>query len=94
MNVPELLESASLLVLDEGAAENAITVLDIWDYLVRDEWEIALSLLEDLGDGRSIPLDLWGKLAEAAERLRMERSAGLVPHGRCLEIRHGVIRHS
>ncbi|MGF1238317.1 hypothetical protein ACQSME_13790 [Streptomyces sp. 2-6] len=91
MNVPELLESASLLVSDEGAAENAITVSDIWDHLVRDEWEIALSLPEDLGDDRSIPLDSWGKLAEAAERLRMERSAAWC-HWRCLEIRHGVIR--
>lgn len=75
MDVPELLESASLLVPEETATENDITVRDIWDYLVHDEWEIALGLLEELGDGRSLPLAFWEKLADAADQLRLERSA-------------------
>ena len=91
MDVPELLESASLLVPEETATENDITVRDIWDYLVHDEWEIALGLLEELGDGRSLPLEFWEKLAEAAEQLRLERSAAWC-HWRCSEIRNGVIR--
>ncbi|MFG2629179.1 hypothetical protein [Streptomyces sp. NPDC048473] len=91
MDVPELLESASLLVPEETATENDITVRDIWDYLVHDEWEIALGLLEELGDGRSLPLAFWEKLADAAEQLRLERSAAWC-HWRCSEIRHGVIR--
>ncbi|MFI5924124.1 hypothetical protein ACIA8M_37100 [Streptomyces anulatus] len=91
MDVPDLLESASLLVPAETATENDITVQDIWDYLAHDEWEIALGLLEELGDGRSIPPALWEKLAEAAEQLRMERSAAWC-HWRCAEIRNGVIR--
>ena len=74
MDVPELLESASLLVPEETATENDITVRDIWDYLVHDEWEIALGLLEELGDCRSLPLAFWEKLADAAEQLRLERS--------------------
>ncbi|CAM5347116.1 hypothetical protein SHIRM173S_00634 [Streptomyces hirsutus] len=49
MDVPELLEAASLLVPEETATENDITVRDIWDYLVHDEWEIALDLLEESG---------------------------------------------
>lgn len=91
MDVPELLESASLLVPEETATENDITVRDIWDYLVHDEWEIALGLLEELGDGRSLPLAFWEKLADAAEQLRLKRSA-VWCHWRCSEIRHGVIR--
>ncbi|SCK45075.1 hypothetical protein B046DRAFT_04498 [Streptomyces sp. LamerLS-316] len=49
MDVPELLASASLLVPEETATENDITVRDIWDYLVHDEWEIALGLLRSSG---------------------------------------------
>lgn len=91
MDVPELLESASLLVPEETATENDITVRDIWDYLAHAEWEIALGLLEELGDGRSIPLVFLEKLAEAAEQLQLERSAAWC-HWRCAEIRNGVIR--
>ncbi|MFF8446859.1 hypothetical protein ACF06Q_04080 [Streptomyces leeuwenhoekii] len=91
MDVPELLESASLLVPEETATENDITVQDIWDYLAHDEWEIALDLLEEFGDGRSLPLAFWEKLAEAAEQLHLERSAAWC-HRRCSEIRNGVIR--
>jgi len=91
MDVPELLESASLLVPEDTATENDITVRDIWDYLVHDEWELALSLLEELGDGHPLPLASWEKLAEAAEHLRLERSAAWC-RWRCSEIRNGVIR--
>ncbi len=91
MDVPELLESASLLVPEDAATENDITVGDIWDYLVHDEWEIALGLLEELGDVPSLPLEFWEKLAEAAEQLRLERSAAWC-HWRCYEIRNGMIR--
>ncbi|MEU6957034.1 hypothetical protein [Streptomyces sp. NPDC045714] len=91
MDVPELLESASLLVPEETATENDITVRDIWDYLVHDEWEIALGLLEELGDGHPLPLTFWEKLAGAADQLRLERSSAWC-HWRCSEIRNGVIR--
>ncbi|MFC5675172.1 hypothetical protein [Streptomyces incanus] len=91
MDVTELLESASLLVPEELATENDITVRDVWDYLAHDEWQIALSLLEELGDGRTLPLTFWEQLAEAAGQLRLERSATWC-HWRCSEIRNGMIR--
>lgn len=50
MDVPKLMEAASLLVAEETATENDITVNDVWEYLTRDEWEVALGLLEELGD--------------------------------------------
>ena len=64
MDVPELLESASLLVPEETATENDVTVRDVWDHLVHDEWEIALGLLEEFGDDRPLPLAFWEKLAD------------------------------
>lgn len=91
MDVPELLVSASLLVPEEAATENDITVRDIWDHLVHDEWEIALGLLEELRQGPPLPLAFWEELADAAEQFRLERSAAWC-HWRCSEIRNGVIR--
>ncbi|MFF7155800.1 hypothetical protein [Streptomyces sp. NPDC008139] len=91
MDVPELLEAAFLLVPEETATENDITVRDIWDYLVHDEWEIALGLLEEFGDAGSLPLAFWERLAEAADQPQLERSAAWC-HWRCSELRNGVIR--
>ncbi|CAL9485349.1 hypothetical protein SUDANB70_03127 [Streptomyces sp. enrichment culture] len=86
-----MLESASLLVPEEAATANDLTVRDVWDHLVHDEWEIALGLLQELGDVRSLPLSFWEALAEAADRLLLKRSASWC-HWRCSEFRHGVIR--
>ncbi|MFR9757443.1 hypothetical protein [Streptomyces sp. TR06-5] len=90
MDVPGLLEAASLLP-EAVAAENDVTVNDVWEYLVHDEWEVALGLLEELGDDRPLPLSFWETLADAAEQLRLERSTAWC-RWRCTEIRHGVIR--
>ncbi|MFF9555113.1 hypothetical protein ACF1DY_04700 [Streptomyces albus] len=91
MDVTELLESASLLVPEESATENDLTVRDVRDHLVRDEWQTALNLLEELGDGRPLPLSFWEQLAEAAEQLRLERSAAWC-RWRSSEIRNGTVR--
>ncbi|MDT0267266.1 hypothetical protein RM844_13320 [Streptomyces sp. DSM 44915] len=91
MDVPQLLEAASLLVPEEIATENDITVSDVWEYLIHDEWEVALSLLEELGDDHPLPHGFWDALAGAAEAMRLERSAAWC-HWRGYETRHGVIR--
>ncbi|KIZ14945.1 hypothetical protein [Streptomyces natalensis] len=91
MDVPKLLEAAALLVPEESATGNDITVNDVWEYLVQDEWEVALDVLEDLGDIPPLPLGFWQALAAAAERLRLERSAAWC-RWRCNETRHGIIR--
>ncbi|NEC64252.1 hypothetical protein [Streptomyces sp. SID9727] len=91
MDVSEVLEAASLLVPEETATENDITVREVWDYLDHDECEMALVLLEELGDARSLPVAFWEQLAEAAEELQLERSARWCDW-RCSEIRNGVIR--
>jgi hypothetical protein len=91
MDVPKLLEAASLLVPEEIATENDITVNDVWEYLTRDEWEVAFGLLEELGDVRPLPLSFWESLATAAEQMQLEKSAAWC-HWRCYETRNGIIR--
>lgn len=48
-----------LLVPEAVAADNDVSVRDVWDYLAHDEWQIALTLLEELGDGQPLPLTFW-----------------------------------
>ncbi|WP_127469398.1 hypothetical protein [Streptomyces sp. B27] len=91
MDVPKLLEAASLLVPEKIATENDITVSDVWEYLAHDEWEVALDLLEELGDVRPLPLSFWEALASAAEQMRLEKSAAWC-HWRGFETRHGTLR--
>ncbi|MFE9425463.1 hypothetical protein ACFYNO_21135 [Kitasatospora sp. NPDC006697] len=91
MDVPKLLEAAFLLVPEEIATENDITVNDVWEYLTQDEWEAALGLLEELGDVQPPPLGFWEILATAAEQMRLEKSAAWC-HWRCGETRNGIIR--
>ncbi|MFG2888248.1 hypothetical protein [Streptomyces sp. NPDC048248] len=91
MDVPELLEAASLLVPEESATENDITVSDVWEYLTQDEWEVALGLLEELGDVEPLPLSFWENLATAAGQMQLKKSAAWC-RWRCYEARCGVIR--
>ncbi|MFJ3659318.1 hypothetical protein ACIPPM_02485 [Streptomyces sp. NPDC090119] len=91
MDVPKLLEAATLLVPEEIATENDITVRDVWEYLREDEWDTALALLEELGDIEPLPLSFWETLTTAAEQLRLTRSAAWC-RWRSYETRHGVIR--
>ncbi|MFF7987773.1 hypothetical protein ACFZDK_53595 [Streptomyces sp. NPDC007901] len=91
MDVPKLLEAASLLVPEEIATENDITVNDVWEYLTHDEWEVALGLLEELGDVHPLQLSFWETLATAAEQMQLEKSAAWC-RWRCYEARNGVIR--
>lgn len=91
MDVPKLPEAASLPVPGESATENDITVADVWEYLTHDEWEVALDLLEELGDVRPLPLRSREIQATAAEQMRLETSAAWC-HWRCYETRNGTIR--
>ncbi|HET6856998.1 MAG TPA: hypothetical protein VFH94_07880 [Streptomyces sp.] len=91
MDVPKLLEAASLLVPEKIATENDITVNDVWDYLTQDEWEAALGLWAELGDVHPLPLGFWKALAAAAEHMRLEKSAAWC-QWRCYETRNGIVR--
>ncbi|MFB4424389.1 hypothetical protein C5F59_025315 [Streptomyces sp. QL37] len=91
MDVPAMLEAASLLVPEKVATENDITVNDVWEYLTHDEWEVALDLLEELGDVQPLSPGFWETLATAAEQMRLDRSAAWC-NWRCYEARNGTIR--
>lgn len=91
MDVPRLLEAAALLVPTGTTTENDITVNDVWEYLARDEWEVALGLLEELGDAPPLPAGFWETLAAAAGQMRLDRSASWC-RLRCYEARNGTIR--
>ncbi|GAA4010196.1 hypothetical protein GCM10022247_35450 [Allokutzneria multivorans] len=91
MDVPDLLEAAALLVPEGSVTELDITVADVRDYLNHNEWEVALDLLEELGDVQPLPLGFWETLATAAEQMRLETSAAWC-RWRCHETRNGIVR--
>ncbi len=83
--------AASLMVPADIATENDSTVNDVREYLAHDEWEVALTLLEELGgDTDALPPGFWESLATAAERTRLDRSAAWC-RWRSHETRHGII---
>lgn len=73
MDVVGILEAASLLVPEDVATGHDITVSDVWDSLTHDEWEVALDLLQELGDGWTAPPGFWEEPARAG-MLGLERS--------------------
>ncbi|MFE7182930.1 hypothetical protein [Streptomyces erythrochromogenes] len=91
MDVIELLETAALLVPEDTATDDDLTVHDVWDLLAHDQWETALNLLEAHAGGRPLPLTLWEQLAHEADRLHLERSTAWC-HWRVRETRNGMIR--
>ncbi|MGW0390348.1 hypothetical protein ACWDYJ_05480 [Streptomyces sp. NPDC003042] len=91
MDVVGILEAASLLVPEGAATEKDVTVSDVWEYLAHDEWEVALDLLEELGDEWSAPSGFWEELERAAGMLGLERSREWC-RWRGVEARVGVIR--
>ncbi|MGW4374796.1 hypothetical protein ACWEJ7_14155 [Streptomyces albidoflavus] len=92
MDLPALLASASLLVPEEDATENDLTVRDVWDLLTGDDWETALNLLEELAaDAGPLPAEFWDRLGEAAEQYGLRRSTAWC-HWRSAELRNGMVR--
>ncbi|MFC9478471.1 hypothetical protein [Streptomyces griseus] len=91
MDVVRILEAASLLVPEGVATDNDVTASDVWDHLAHDEWEVALDLLQELGDAWTAPVGFWGELAHAAEALGFERSREWC-WWRETETRSGVLR--
>jgi hypothetical protein len=91
VDVVRILEAASLLVPESLATDNDITVSDVWDHLAHDDWEVALDLLQELGDAWTVPEGFWDELGRAAAALGFERSREWC-WWREAETRSGVIR--
>ena len=85
MDVPELLRLAA------GELPAGLPRADVDDYLAHDEWEVALDVLLDRGDDFPATTSFFRTLEEAAQRMRLGRSAAWCAWRR-REVLHGVIR--
>ncbi|MFC6577838.1 hypothetical protein [Planomonospora parontospora] len=85
-----LLKAARLCPADIRT-EFGIGVPDVLEYLGHDEWEMALLLLEELGDAHPQPPGFWSLLADAARLMWLRRDADWYEWRRC-EARSGVLR--
>ncbi|MGW7410894.1 hypothetical protein [Streptomyces sp. NPDC054863] len=89
-----LLRRAARLLPDEAAVSaSGVTAGDVHGELDCREWELALYLLVELGDGRavSVPVAFWELLAEAARQMMLDRSSRWCGW-RARETEHGVFR--
>ncbi|MEV6551496.1 hypothetical protein AB0M57_22670 [Streptomyces sp. NPDC051597] len=86
-----LLRQAVDLLPEDAVAENGQTVGDVREDIRRQEWEMVLGLLEELGDVHPVSVDFWELLAEAARQMMLDRS-----HRWCQwrgwEVQHGTLR--
>lgn len=85
MDVPELLRLAA------GELPAGLPRADLDDYLAHDEWEVALEVLLDRGDEFAATTSFFQTLEEAADRMRLHRSAAWCAWRR-REVLHGVVR--
>ncbi|MEV1178447.1 hypothetical protein [Nonomuraea sp. NPDC049784] len=86
-----LLQAARMCPADIRTEETGISVADVLDYVKHDEWEMALLLLEDLGDAHPQPPQFWSLLAEAARQMWLHRDVDWC-EWRVAEARAGVVR--
>ncbi|WP_189250189.1 hypothetical protein [Streptosporangium pseudovulgare] len=61
-----LLLKAARLCPADARTELGVGVAEVLEYLKHDEWEMALLLLEELGDAHPQPPEFWSLLADAA----------------------------
>ncbi|MFD3467199.1 hypothetical protein ACFWWM_12655 [Streptomyces sp. NPDC058682] len=86
-----LLRQAVDLLPEDAVAENGRTVGDVREDVRRQEWEMVLGVLEEIGDVHPVSVDFWELLAEAARQMMLDRS-----HRWCQwrgwEVQHGTVR--
>jgi hypothetical protein len=86
-----LLRQAVDLLPDDAAAENGQAVGDVREDIGRQEWELVLGVLIEIGDIHPVSVDFWELLAEAARQMMLDRSRRSC-EWRGWEVRHGTIR--
>ncbi|MEV7012141.1 hypothetical protein [Streptosporangium sp. NPDC051022] len=69
-----LLKAARLCPADVRTG-SGVGVADVLEYLKHDEWEMALLLLEELGDAHPQSPEFWGLLADAARLVWLKSDA-------------------
>lgn len=86
-----LLRQAVDLLPEDAVAENGVTVGDVREDIGRQEWEMVLGLLVEIGGFRPVSLDFWELLAEAARQMMLDRSCRWC-QWRGWEVQHGTVR--
>ncbi|MBB2947012.1 hypothetical protein FB565_006780 [Actinoplanes lutulentus] len=69
MDIPDPLRQAAVMVPEQATSENGSTAADAIDYLVHNEYEMALGILTELGDSCAAETTLWNLLAAAAAEM-------------------------
>lgn len=91
MTSPVALLAQALGFIPDDVVSEATTAADVRDYLAHDEWEVALSLLEELGDSARPPAQFWDLLVHAGQLMRADDHVTLCRWW-AGEARNGVIR--
>lgn len=86
-----LLRQAVDLLPEEAAAENGQTVGDVREDIRRQEWEMVLGVLIEIGDVHPVSVEFWDLLAEAARQMMLDRSRRWCEWRRW-EVRNGTLR--
>ncbi|WP_327692584.1 hypothetical protein [Streptomyces sp. NBC_00459] len=86
-----LLRQAVDLLPDDAVAENGQTVGDVREDIRRQEWEMVLGVLIEIGDVHPVSVDFWELLAEAARQMMLDRSRRWC-EWRGWEAQHGTVR--
>ena len=86
-----LLRQAVDLLPEDAAAENGQTVGDVREDIGRQEWEMVLGVLIEIGDVHPVSVYFWEFLAEAARQMMLDHSRRWCEWPDW-EARHGSIR--
>ncbi|MFI9594546.1 hypothetical protein [Nonomuraea sp. NPDC052265] len=81
---------AARLCLADIRNEAGVDVTDVLECLERDDWGMALLLLEEFGDAHPQPPEFWDLLADAARLLWLHKDADWYGWRGC-EIRNGTV---
>ncbi|MFE5072597.1 hypothetical protein [Streptomyces halstedii] len=86
-----LLRQAVDLLAEDTAAENGQMVGDVREDIQRQEWEMVLGVLIEIGDVHPVSVDFWELLAKAARQMMLDRSRRWC-EWRGWEVRNGTVR--
>ncbi|WTL79638.1 hypothetical protein OG328_52550 [Streptomyces sp. NBC_01518] len=86
-----LLRRAVDLLSEDAVAENGQTVGDVREDIGRQDWEMVLGVLIEIGEAHPVSVDFWELLAEAARQMMLDRSCRWC-EWRAWEVQHGTVR--
>ncbi|MEH1164100.1 hypothetical protein V6V47_01790 [Micromonospora sp. CPCC 205539] len=86
-----LLRQAVDLLPDDATAASGQTIADVREDIGRQEWEMVLAVLVEIGDVEPASPGFWQLLAEAARQMMLERSRRWC-EWQGWEAQHGTVR--